>query len=185
MAGVASRRLADSPGWRMDVCKFEAWAPGADDPPFDLLVSAQAWHWFEPDARFLRAYELLRPGGWLALWWNRPAVADTPARRAIGAAYERHAPEIVHRGVAGHGRPAFEPTPARAAFGPPLERAYPWTCRYGAAEWTELMRTSSDHRMLPEERRETLLAAVRAAIEEQGGVYEHQYECVLWAAERR
>lgn len=41
-----------------------------DDDSCDLVIAAQAFHWFEPEptrAEFLR---ILKPGGWLALIWN-------------------------------------------------------------------------------------------------------------------
>ena len=184
MAAVARRHLDATPVWRVEVSSFETWSPARDDPPIDLLVSAQAWHWFDPEVRFQKAYGLLRPGGWMALWWNGPAVFDTPARRAIDAAYQAFAPEIVHRGIAGHPVPDFEPMPLDAWFGAPLQRSYPWTKRYSAATWCDLLRTSSDHRMLAEDRRERLLEAVTEAIESNGGTYDHPYVCGLWAAQR-
>ena len=184
MAAVARRNLAATPGWRVDVSGFEAWSPSPDDGPLDLIVSAQAWHWFDPNVRCRKAHELLRPGGWLALWWNGTAVTDEPGRQAIDAVYERLAPEIVHRGRVGHPVPVFEPMPEGASFGTPVERSYPWSKTYTAATWCDLMRTSSDHRMLPEERRERLLEALTDAIQSNGGTYEHPSVCGLWAAER-
>jgi hypothetical protein len=122
-------------------------------------------------------YERVRPG--------YPADFDSPTRRAIGEAYARHAPEIVHRGVAGHPRPAFGPVPAGVAFAAPALLDYPWTCTYTAGGWVDLMRSASDHRMLPEERREEALAAVARAIVAHGGTYEHPYVCRAYAAQRR
>ena len=181
MAAIATRNLVTFRQWRVEVCEFESWEPAGC---YDLLTCAQAWHWFDPEVRFQKAYGLLRPGGWMALWWNGPAVFDTPARRAIDAAYQAFAPEIVHRGIAGHPVPDFEPMPLDAWFGAPLQRSYPWTKRYSAATWCDLLRTSSDHRMLAEDRRGRLLEAVTDAIESNGGSYEHPYVCGLWAAQR-
>jgi SAM-dependent methyltransferase len=183
MAAVARRHLADHP-WRVDLSPFEEWKPRPDDPPLDLVVSAQAWHWFRPEIRFRTAQAIIRPGGWLALWWNGAADFDNPARRAIDAAYEELAPEIAQRGVAGHGRPHLEQSAADLAFGPPIERDYPWSQTYSATEWCDLLRTQSDHRMLPRDRLEALLEAVERAIVGHGGVYTHPYVCRLWAAER-
>jgi SAM-dependent methyltransferase len=193
MAAVARRHLAGSPDWRVEVSGFEGWSPPAGDSRFDLLVSAQAWHWFRPDTRFRKAHELLRPGGWLALWWNTPAIVDSPLRQAIDAAYSRFALEITYRGMSGHsgraisGHPGheFEPMPRADEFDAPLERSYPWVHTYTAGAWVDLMRTSSDHRMLPEAQRERVLEAVGLAIEAHGGIYEHGYVCELWAARCR
>lgn len=101
MAQVAQRRLARH-RWRVDISSFEDWTGKPGEPPLDRLVCAQAWHWFTPETRFRKAHAILRRGGWLALWWNRPGVVDSPSRQAIDMAYEKWAPEIAHRGVAGH-----------------------------------------------------------------------------------
>jgi hypothetical protein len=72
-----------------------------------------------------------------------------------------------------------------SSIGEPVEREYRGRRDYPAEEWVQLMRTSSDHRVLPPERREPLLAAVAAAIEEHhGGTYRHDHVCRLWAAPR-
>ena len=44
---------------------FEDFA--AADSSFDLIVSATAFHWIDPEVRFSKSARLLRPGGWLAL----------------------------------------------------------------------------------------------------------------------
>ncbi len=184
MARVARRNLTEFPGWRVDVSNFESWQPDTAASAFHLVVSAQAWHWFDPERRFRQAHALLRPGGWLALWWNGPADFDSPARQAISAAYERNAPEIVHRGVTGHGPPSQEDAiPADVSFGSPIERTYAWSRDFSSAEWTDLLRTSSDHRMLPDDQRERLLVAVGAAVDAHGGTYTHRFVSYLWAAQ--
>lgn len=38
--------------------------------PFDFVVSATAFHWVPTDEGLSKAAALLRPGGWLALWWT-------------------------------------------------------------------------------------------------------------------
>jgi SAM-dependent methyltransferase len=184
MAAVAERNLARSPGWRVAVAAFEEWGPEPGEAPFDLVVSAHAWHWFRPLAAFTKANELLRPGGWLALWWNGPEDFDSPARRAITSAYATHAPEIVHRGIAGYPRPDGLRAPAGTGFGVPLLSEHRWTAAYTAQHWVDLARTAADHRELPAARREAVLAASARIIEEHGGIYEHPYVCGLWAARR-
>lgn len=49
---------------RFQVCSFEDFA---DSGPFDLIVSATAFHWVDPSVGLAKAARLLRPGGWLAL----------------------------------------------------------------------------------------------------------------------
>ncbi|MET9909465.1 class I SAM-dependent methyltransferase [Streptomyces sp. NPDC006476] len=47
------------------------------DHSVDFLTYAQAWHWTDPARSVPEAWRVLRPGGALALWWNRDP-ADVP-----------------------------------------------------------------------------------------------------------
>ncbi|MBS1998107.1 MAG: class I SAM-dependent methyltransferase [Cyanobacteria bacterium SZAS LIN-2] len=40
------------------------------DESVDLIVCAQAFHWFEPTAALAEFKRILKPGGWVALMWN-------------------------------------------------------------------------------------------------------------------
>jgi ubiquinone/menaquinone biosynthesis C-methylase UbiE len=64
MVGVARRRLPGS-AVSFQVAAFEDFA--ATDASFDLIISATAFHWVDPELRFAKPARLLRPGGWLAL----------------------------------------------------------------------------------------------------------------------
>jgi ubiquinone/menaquinone biosynthesis C-methylase UbiE len=64
MVGVAQRRL-DSSDVSFQVASFEDFA--AADTSFDLIVSATAFHWIDPEVKFRKPARLLRGGGWLAL----------------------------------------------------------------------------------------------------------------------
>lgn len=180
MAGVARRNLAPYPGWRVEVSAFEQWRPA--DAPFDLLTCAQGWHWLDPAGRARTARALLRPGGWLTLWWNRPDAAQPPVAAAIDAVYARLAPEVT-RALAPEGAPPLDELAAAPGFASPQRFAFHWARDYTGAQWTALMRTQSDHRMLAPARREDLLAAVGEAIAAAGGVYRHRYVSWLLAAQ--
>ena len=51
------------------------------DGTFDLGVSATAFHWLEQAPSLAKAYRLLKPGGWWAMWWNH--YGDPDARDAF------------------------------------------------------------------------------------------------------
>jgi ubiquinone/menaquinone biosynthesis C-methylase UbiE len=64
MVATARHRL-DAAAASFQVAAFEDLA--AADGSFDLIVSATAFHWIDPEVRFSKSARLLRPGGWLAL----------------------------------------------------------------------------------------------------------------------
>jgi SAM-dependent methyltransferase len=52
-------------------------ATGLDARSIDLVIAAQAFHWFDP-ARFrTESLRILRPGGWAALIWNDRDLTGT------------------------------------------------------------------------------------------------------------
>jgi SAM-dependent methyltransferase len=59
---------------------FEEWTPGDRDRAFDAVFSCNAFHWIDPDIRFIKAASLLAPGGRLILMathWVVPDDADS------------------------------------------------------------------------------------------------------------
>jgi SAM-dependent methyltransferase len=53
-------------------------ATGLEARSVDMVIAAQAFHWFDP-ARFrAEALRILRPGGWAALIWNDRDTRGTP-----------------------------------------------------------------------------------------------------------
>ena len=85
----------------------------------DAVVVAQAFHWFDGDAAVAEIHRVLRPGGALALVWNRRRM-DEPLNQAIE---ELVAPHRVRTSTfhTGAWRAAFERT---KLFGPFGERVF-------------------------------------------------------------
>ncbi|MDI6106014.1 class I SAM-dependent methyltransferase [Actinoplanes sp. NEAU-A12] len=75
MAAVARRNLLHFPNVTIEVAPFENWTPPAT--PFDLVVSATAFHWIDPDIRVHKAADVLRPDGTLALIHNEHVAGGT------------------------------------------------------------------------------------------------------------
>ncbi|MFI5879487.1 class I SAM-dependent methyltransferase [Streptomyces sp. NPDC051554] len=65
LAAVARRNLSAFPRADVQVADFELWE--VPDEPFDLVVVATAYHWFDPGSFLAKAASALRPGGHLAV----------------------------------------------------------------------------------------------------------------------
>ena len=74
--------------------------------------------------------------------------------------------------------------PSGLSFGEPVHKSYPWEQDYTPDEWVALLRTQSDHRLLPPRQLDELTDRVRRLLEAGGGVYHHRYVCWLWAAQK-
>jgi ubiquinone/menaquinone biosynthesis C-methylase UbiE len=62
---AAARSRLDGRAVSFQASSFEDFT--ARDASFDLIVSATAFHWVDPEVKFRKPARLLRPGGWLAL----------------------------------------------------------------------------------------------------------------------
>ncbi len=182
MAAVARRSAID-----VVVTRFEDWdAPVA---AFDLLVSGQAWHWVDPEVGPSKAASVLRPGGRFAAFWNTyrhdPEVAS-----ALAAVYADVAPQVARDSVV---LGTMRVPPSRrddaamlepAGFRDVEHRAYDWDRVYSRDEWVDQLPTHSDHRLLPADVRDAVLARVGAAIDELGGAITVHHSTRLLTARR-
>ena len=182
MAAVARRH-----GLAVEITTIEAWEPRAGW--FDLVVSGQAWHWVDPAIGPVRAAAALRPGGRLAAFWNRSRHEQATAE-AFDAVYARLAPDLrrdsvvlgtIARGGDGDAR-AIEAT---GSFGPVETRTYPWEERVTRDAWLDQLGTHSDHRLLPPDQLDALLAGVGEAIDGLGGAITVHYRTSSVTAVRR
>lgn len=178
--------LARAKGLEVEVARFEDWH--CRGRRFDLLTSAQAWHWIEPTAGAARAAEALRAGGRIGVFWNfgDPPV---PARDLLGPIYARLEPDIENYSVLlgnhdARAQAALTGIADSAAFEDVETSTFPWRRTYDTTAWLEHLNTHSDHQALEPARRRRLLDAVAEAIDSIGGSLEMPYETVLVSARR-
>jgi SAM-dependent methyltransferase len=181
MAAVARETLGGLADTSVVQAEFEHWDPPPDR--FKLLISAQAWHWIDREARYVKARAALVEGGALAAFWNYADWRSSPLRPALDEAYRRAAPDfppagpmhpLVHEDLVPTSGWAAE-VAASDGFARPELRRFPWRQRYGTDEYVRLLSTHSDHAVLAPAIRERLLARVADAIDAHGGEFELAY----------
>lgn len=184
LAKAAAKKLADDPEVRFIQARFEDWEPGAER--FDLLISAQAFHWVPEELRWPKSAQVLKPGGTLAPFWNMAPDPSPELRQEIQAAYQACAPELSRSRI-----PIREVIENRArslrdsSFFEDVDvREFPWSARYDARSYLGLLSTFSDHLRLPEERRRQLFDRIGEVIERHGGAIDKPYLSVVYLARR-
>lgn len=91
MRAAAEARLGRYPGFHSVKATAESTTLAAGS--VDLLVAAQAFHWFDARRARSEALRVLRPGAWAALLWNERPPEATPLLADYEALLRRHAPE--------------------------------------------------------------------------------------------
>jgi SAM-dependent methyltransferase len=189
LAAAARRNLA---GLDAEVIegRFEEWEPGPGER-FDLVYAATAWHWIDPAVRYRRAWQVLRPGGYLAFWSAMHVFPDggDPFFREIQEVYE----EI------GAGQPPGEGYPrpgelreqgteieASGLFEVLAIRHLDWERVYDAESYVALLRTFSGHIAMEQWQQDRLYGEIRRRLARRPGhsVRRH-WGAVLHVARRR
>jgi SAM-dependent methyltransferase len=80
MRVAAERRFRDEPRFRSVAGAAEATGLPADS--VDLVVAAQAFHWFDSERTRTEFIRILRRDGWVVLLWNKRIIDTTPFLRA-------------------------------------------------------------------------------------------------------
>lgn len=182
---MAKTQLSDYPQVQFARGRFEEWE--ANQRKFDLLISAQAFHWVPQEVRFVKAASVLKPQGHMALFWNMYPGMEGTIRHELDEIYRKHAPELFKENF-----PLEKLIQERAAslaaereFEKVVVRTYPWAQQYETSAYLGLLNTYSDHLRLPEPRRQVLFAAIADLIEQHGGHIEKPYLAVLYMARRK
>jgi SAM-dependent methyltransferase len=189
LAAQARRNLAAFPGVQVVQADFETW-PGPRGR-FALVFAATSWHWIDPATRYRRAFELLRPGGHLAIWgqWHVFPDGGDPFFRDLQDVYD----EIGEGGPAGTAWPRPGETPdsraeieASGLFADVLVRHYDWETVYDAEGYIRLLETFSGHIAMAEWKRERLYGEIRRRLARRpGGQLRRHWDSVLHVARRR
>lgn len=65
-----------------DIASFEQWET-QNYEAYDLVCSAQAFHWIDPEIRYKKSHSLLKDKGHLALFWYTPGEGSSEAKEEI------------------------------------------------------------------------------------------------------
>jgi SAM-dependent methyltransferase len=198
-AEMAAALAAKFPGRGLTVMVGPFEEVRLDPGSFDLIVAATSFHWVRPETGLPRCADLLRPGGWLALWWTYFGDPDRPDpfRDAVIPIFEELAPGLIDPfpGIAflAGAHPYAVDEAARTAeidasgrFGPVHFEVIPWTGRHTPAELRALFGSYSPCLALPADDRARVLNAIEAlAAGVFGGIVERPYLTLVYLAQRQ
>ena len=172
LIAVAKEKLKAFPNVSFVEQAFEEWE---SDEKFDLIISATAFHWVDPKVRYLKASEILKSKGFLAVFSNQHVRKDEGFFAESQSLYDKYyAPPTTNRPTHATNFPGVE------AFQDPIKRVYPWTQTYSSKQYIKLLGTYSGHIALSDENRYHLFEGIANLIETKydGQITKH-YEAVL------
>ena len=185
MIAEARTNVGDRPGIRFVHSTFEDWSPDAG--PFDLIAAAQAWHWVPPSVGYLKAADLLVPGGVLAILGNDWHPRVDGFRNAIDEVYLRLAPELRDSPMGVWYRPEGPLPQLMDGSGLFAERGYrrfDWSRRMTLESYLAMLVTLSNHQGLEPDRLRSLVQGLEAAARPFGDTVDIDYTTHLHYSRR-
>lgn len=207
LADAARANLSRWPNVEVITTKFEDFDSPASS--FDLVVSATAFHWIDPEVSYAKAAMLLEERGKLALLTNAHSRGGTHTDERIAEPirqlHRRLAPEvgdwdfpttkdIQQRAHAGGDiasvwarveRKLSDPPSVEQLFGPPTVETYPWLATYDRDAYLAMLSSQSSYALMDQVRHDELLASIGALIDEKlEGTVTKEYVTVMAIAAR-
>ncbi|MFA9433018.1 class I SAM-dependent methyltransferase [Egicoccus sp. AB-alg2] len=184
MAGMREQLARSVPDARLEVVDGTAEALGLPDASLDAVTAAQAFHWFDGPAALREFHRVLRPGGHLAVIFNRRDLS-APVQAALDHLL------LPHRGD----------TPSWARhdwvdwltetphFGAPTMVTAPWVQNLDVEGLVARVASVSFVARLDDQTRARVLAAVRdlyqRSSKDAAGRVALNYSTELWVLPRR
>lgn len=88
MAEILKDKCTAYPDVSVDVVSFEKWKC-PNNLKYDMIYSAQAFHWIDKNIKYKKCHELLNTNGYLVLFWYNPCDDKLPATKEIEEKVER------------------------------------------------------------------------------------------------
>jgi SAM-dependent methyltransferase len=190
----------------VDQTTFEDWEPAGTS--FDLVFSATAFHWVDPQVRWTKTAAVLADGGHLALMTHRTVAGNTfhDLYELSRELHRRYAPDLTDEGpspssdqliaaleqathdigvVWSVADPKSGLAPAGRLYEAPAVRTQLWEQAYRARQAVTLLSTYSPYLALDPGARGALLSAIEDMINERfGGEVVRRYLSIMAVARR-
>lgn len=167
------------------VTRYEDWEQPRQH--FDLIFSAQAFHWVPKPVGYEKSYDVLKPGGQLALFWNR-YVDDGAShhKECVTLCKEKHL--VPFQSVADIEEKINEISDEISGsgyFGKPAVYRFPWTQTYDAQQFVGFLKTGNSWLGLPQSEQDRLVSEVTRILSDNGGSITMTYICTLFLSQKR
>jgi len=191
LAEIARKNLSAYPQARVWVGAFENFP--IEDQSYDLVISATAFHWIDPAIGYHKVARALKPGGSVALFWNKHV--QTQAGKSFFESVQNVYREVIPSKAKDYpGLP--HPDEVRLSvqaeieqsgqFGDVTVKKYKWDREYTSRAYIDLLNTYSDHISLEKGTRERLFEGIEKHIESQyGGRIVKEHLTILYLAKKK
>jgi len=167
MASYLKEKFGDYKNIRIENTSFEDWQE--EEPLFDMFISAQAFHWIDPDFGINKAARVLRPSGTIALVWNLDVSQQSKFYQLGNHLHEKYFPTSEQKppDLKTFFETCFKYLKSYPAFDRVTSKELEWNKSYTSNDWIKLRSTMSPDLSLPRGKREQFHTELKQLIDEK------------------
>ena len=174
-------KLLNYPNAKIYNYSFEEWDNMGKT--FDLIISAQAFHWIDPNIGYPKVEQLLNKNGRLALIWIYHPCTDMI--NELDKVYKKYFPNYKKlEDVESQMNKQIEEIKASNLFANLKVYTYQFEIEYTSSQYIDLLDTYSDHRTMDKEIKSLLFNEIKKTINKFGGKIRKPYIATLYFAEK-
>lgn len=157
---------------------------------YDLIYSATAFHWVDASIGYPKAWNMLKDGGVMAVFWHMSSVTyhddgifvglDEIKRKYLpneSLGYDREGIERVRQR-------RIEQIQSGGCFSKPVMKEYRWIDKYDSERYVLLLESYSSTQTLPEAEKIKYLNEVKEYIDNNGGIVEMPQHVMLYLVKK-
>ncbi|NJN11521.1 MAG: methyltransferase domain-containing protein [Richelia sp. RM1_1_1] len=184
LVAIARDNLRFYPKVTFDIKTFEDCDLRADT--FDLVISAQAFHWINREIGYFKVAQVLKENGYIALFWNFSPTLDTPVFKALNQAFQKYLPSMVYN------PPSISSLIEKRKkwivdskyFKDLIIKEYSWNIDYDTNQYLNLLKTQTTYQTFSEDEKQSLSNVVIEILNAYGGYVTKSYLSVLFLAQK-
>jgi ubiquinone/menaquinone biosynthesis C-methylase UbiE len=184
LVNIAQKKMQNWPAVRWETIPFQDWQEIPHE--FDLVISAQAFHWVPQPAGYLKVANALKNAGTMALIWNMQGENEGRVFKQLEQVYQELAPELDDGLTSEEVIHQREQEIRNSVYFKDVEVIrFPWSMRFTTHQYLGVLGTHSDHLHLEDKQRSFLFEGIAEVIDKNGGVIEKPFQAVLYLARVR
>ena len=184
LAAIGSKRFAER-SVKFEVSRFEDYNP--PQHYFDVIFSAQAFHWVPQPIGYEKCAYALKDGGSLALFWNMYITYENTIDNELVSISQKHggfADFLSEEGCENRIKSIASGVKDSRLFSEPEIFRMLWTQKYTADEYYGFTLTGNTIIQKSEEDKKKVYSDIAALADKNKGIIERPYLCVLYLAQK-
>ena len=180
-------KFSEYPNVSVEQGYFEEYEAGRK---YDLIYSATAFHWVKSEIGYPKAWEMLKEGGTLAVFWHMSSVMkhEGGVFDGLNEIRKKYLPDAAdgfdEAGVEQVRRKRLAQIQSGGCFGMPEMYEFAWIDEYDADRYAALVNTYSDTQLMKETTRLAYLREIRTYILKNGGKVEMPQRVMLYLVKK-